>query len=319
MSDFPKSVHISEEGPREGFQIEAGPIATADKIRFIEALAETGVPEISCVSFVNPVKVPGMADADDVMQGVRRRDGVSYTGLFLNMKGFERALTVPVDIEGAIRISASEAFGIRNTNMDHAATLAEQRRYIEAFDAHGIILEYGYVMTSFGCNYEGAITSAQVVAATQSLVDVAADTGKRLKGIYLADTVGWATPPAIESAVGAVRDRWPDFEIGMHIHDTRGVGLANAYAALRLGVRRFDSSCAGLGGCPFSGGRKAAGNICTEDFVFMCEEMGIETGVDLERMIECARMAELIVGHDLPGKVMHSGSLDARRHLRAAA
>lgn len=319
MSDFPKSVHIHEEGPREGFQIEPGPIATADKIRFIEALAETGVPEISCVSFVNPARVPGMADADDVIRSVRRQEGVLYNGLFLNLRGFERALTLPVDIEGAIRISASETFGIRNTNMDHAATLAEQRRYIDLFDVNGIALEFGYIMTSFGCNYEGEITPAQVVAAAQSLVDVAAETGKRLKGVYLADTVGWATPTAVERAVGAVRDRWPDFEIGMHIHDTRGIGLANAYSALSLGVRRFDSSCAGLGGCPFSGGRKAAGNICTEDFVFMCMEMGIETGVDLERMIDCARMAEEIVGHDLPGKVMHVGSLAGRRNVHAAA
>jgi hydroxymethylglutaryl-CoA lyase len=319
VTDLPAKVHIHEEGPREGFQISPKPIATADKIRFIEALAETGVTEISCVSFVNPTKVPGMADATEVISGVRRRAGIRYTGLFLNAKGLQRALQTPADIEGAIRVSASETFGVKNTGMDHKATLQEQRRYIDVFAENDIEVEFGYVMTSFGCNYEGAISPKRVVQMVDDLVSVAADAGRKLRGVYLADTVGWATPPAIERAIGAVRERWPDFVIGLHLHDTRGAGLANAYAALRLGVSRFDSSCAGLGGCPFSGGTKAAGNICTEDFVFMCEEMGIQTGVDLERLIECARLAESIFGPPLSGHIMHAGSLRRYRNISAAA
>jgi hydroxymethylglutaryl-CoA lyase len=258
-----------------------------------------------------------MADADEVINSVRRKPNVRYTGLFLNARGLQRALKTAVDIEGAIRVSASETFGIKNTGMDHKATLEDQRRYIAVYDEHSIDVQFGYVMTSFGCNYEGEVSVDRVVQMVADLVDVAADAGKTLRGVYLADTVGWATPPAIERKIGAVRERWPDFEIGLHLHDTRGSGLANAYAALRLGVSRFDSSCAGLGGCPFSGGHRAAGNICTEDFVFMCEEMGIETGVDLERLIDCARMAEEVFGVPLTGHVMHAGSLRKFRKVPA--
>ncbi|MDE0128952.1 MAG: hydroxymethylglutaryl-CoA lyase [Gammaproteobacteria bacterium] len=318
MADFPESVFVREEGPREGIQIETRPLKTENKIRFIESLAETGVEEIHCVSFVNPKKVPGMADAAEVIRGIDRRPGVKYLGLFLNMKGLERALTLPVDIEGAIRVSASESFSRRNTGMNLEETLEEQRRYLSVYKQRGIPVEFGYIMTSFGCNLEGEISTEQVVLMVRLLEKVAGEQGIRLRGIYLADTVGWATPPEIERKIGAVRERWPDFEIGLHLHDTRGVGLANAYAGLRLGVARFDTSCAGLGGCPFTGAG-AAGNICTEDFVFMCEEMGISTGIDLERLIECGRLAEEIFFRTLPGKLVRAGSLKGFRRSHDVA
>lgn len=309
MSDLPKFVKIHEEGPREGFQIETGPIATVRKIAFIEALAETGLRQIDCVSFVNAQKVPGMADAEEVIRGVRRMPHVRYTGLWLNTRGLMRALETPVDIVGSIRITASETFCIRNTGMDHEQTLQEQRRWLDIYRERNVPLEWGYVMTAFGCNYEGFISTDKVCSMVQQLLDTASNAGESLKGIYLADTVGWGTPQAMERTIGAVRERWPDLPLALHLHDTRGTGLANAYAALRLGVAQFDSTCAGLGGCPFAGHKGAAGNICTEDFVFMCHEMGIETGIDLEKLIECAQMAEDIVGHPLPGKVLRAGSL----------
>jgi hydroxymethylglutaryl-CoA lyase len=171
-------------------------------------------------------------------------------------------------------------------------------------------------MTAFGCNFEGEIPISQVVKMTDTLLSLAAENGVKLKGIYLADTVGHGTPLSMEARIGALRERWPDLKIGLHLHDTRGTGMANAYAALRLGVDQFDSSCAGLGGCPFAGHKGAAGNICTEDLVYMCHEMGIETGIDLQLLAECARMAEQIVGHPLPGKVMRAGQ-DAVARLRA--
>jgi hydroxymethylglutaryl-CoA lyase len=311
MSDLPRSVRIHEEGPREGFQIEPGPIATAQKIEFIEALAATGIRQIDCVSFVNAAKVPGMADAEEVARSIRKADGVRYTGLWLNTKGLMRALQTPLDIVGAIRLTASETFCVKNTGMDHAQTMQEQRRWLEVYREKNVPVEWGYVMTAFGCNFEGFVPESSVVAMVADLLALAQEAEVTLKGVCLADTVGWGTPLAMERVIGAVRSRWPDLPLALHLHDTRGTGLANAYAALRLGVAQFDSACAGLGGCPFAGHKGAAGNICTEDLVFMCEEMGIETGIDLDKLIEVARMAERIVGHPLPGKVMRGGSLRA--------
>ena len=318
MADLPASVTLHEEGPREGFQIESSDIPTARKVAFIEALAQTGVRQIDCVSFVNPQRVPGMADAAEVAAQIRKRDGVRYTGLWLNTKGLMRALETPLDIVGAIRLTASETFCVKNTGMDIAQTVEEQRRWLDVYREKGIPVEWGYVMTAFGCNFEGYIDPRKGVSMVGQVLELAAESAVSLRGVYLADTVGWGTPLSVERAIGAVRDRWPDLAIGLHLHDTRGTGLANAYAALRLGVRQFDTTCAGLGGCPFAGHKGAAGNICTEDMVFMCDEMGVATGIDLEKLIECAHMAEEIVGHPLPGKVMRGGSLARYRQLAGA-
>ena len=306
MSDLPRRIRIHEEGPREGFQIESASIATADKIAFIEALSTTGVPQIDCVSYVDPRRVPGMADAEAVARGIHRKPGVRYTGLWLNVRGLERALALPLDLIGAIRVTASETFSMRNTGMNVEQTFAEQRRWLALYREHGIAVEWGYVMTAFGCNFEGEVPVAQVLRMVEGIFSVAAEAGVTLRGIYLADTVGRATPKSIEARVGALRERWPSTRIGLHLHDTRGTGLANAYAALRMGVDQFDATCGGLGGCPFAGHKGASGNICTEDLAYMCEEMGIETGVDLRAMVECARMAERIIGHPLPGKLMRT-------------
>jgi hydroxymethylglutaryl-CoA lyase len=313
MTDLPKRVDIHEEGPREGFQIEAGPIATADKVRFCEALAETGPQDVQCVSFVDPRRVPGMADAVEVAQSIRQRPNVGYTAIALNLRGYERAIQTPLHITGGLQMSASNTFSIRNTNKDNAEALAEQRRQLEFFRARGIPVESGIVMTCFGCNFEGAIEPETVRECVGSLLALADEFGITLDRVRLADTVGWASPASIQRVVGVVRDTWPDLRLGLHLHDTRGTGLANALMGLQMGIDSFDSSCAGLGGCPFAGHKGAAGNICTEDLVFMCEEMGIETGINLDALIECARMAEDIVGHPLPGKIMHGGSLTQYR------
>jgi hydroxymethylglutaryl-CoA lyase len=161
--------------------------------------------------------------------------------------------------------------------------------------------------------YEGFVPPARVVEMVGQVLDLAAEADIKLQGVYLADTVGWGTPLAMERVIGAVRERWPDLPLALHLHDTRGTGLSNAYAALRLGVAQFDTTCAGLGGCPFAGHQGAAGNICTEDMVFMCHEMGLDTGIDIDKLIDCAHMAERIVGHPLPGKVMRGGSLTRYR------
>lgn len=318
MSDLPKHVTLHEEGPREGFQIETAPISVADKVRFIEALAETGLRQIDCVSYVNPQRVPQMADAEEVAAAIRRKPGVRYTGLWLNMAGLERAIKGPLDVIGSVRSTVSNTFSIRNTNMSIEQAYADQRKWLKRYKEIGCPVEWGYVMTAFGCNYEGDIAPRQVVDRVKDVLDMAAEFAFPLKGVYLADTMGWATPLSIRRVVGAVRARWPDVPIALHLHDTRGTGLANAYAALQMGVAQFDTSNAGLGGCPFAAHAGAAGNICTEDFAHMCAEMGIDTGLDLEALIECALMAERLVGHPLPGKLKSGGSLGRlRQQLRS--
>ncbi len=314
MSDLPKRIDIHEEGPREGFQIEQGPISTADKVRFCEALAETGLHDVQCVSFVDARRVPGMADAVEVAQTIRQRPDVHYTGIALNLRGYERAVQTPLHITGSLQMSASNTFSIHNTNKNNEETLAEQRRQLEFFRDKGIEVDTAIVMTAFGCNFEGAIAPETVRDCVGSLLELADEFGIKLDRMRLADTVGWASPLSVQRVVGIVRDKWPDLKLGLHLHDTRGTGMANALMGLQMGIDSYDTACAGLGGCPFAGHKGAAGNICTEDLVFMAHEMGIETGVDLDALIECARMAEDIVGHQLPGKIMHGGSLSKFRH-----
>jgi hydroxymethylglutaryl-CoA lyase len=175
------------------------------------------------------------------------------------------------------------------------------------------------ITAAFGCNFAGDIPPKRVVELVQTALDLAAEHAVALKTVAFADTMAWATPLSIKRVLGAVRERHPQLELALHLHDTRGMGIANAAAGLEMGVAEFDSSVAGLGGCPFAGHAGAAGNVCTEDLVFMCQEMGIETGIDLERLIDCARLAETIVGHPLPGSVMRGGSLRRLREKLKAA
>lgn len=316
MSDLPKSVNIREEGPREGFQIESGAIPTARKIELIDALSETGIRHMQIVSFVNPRRVPGMADAEEVVAGIAPGAGVEYEGLCLNEKGVERALaTGRLKIEGRIATCASEKFLMRNNNKTFAAQREYNHRALDMFEAHGIPVHHGSIMAVFGCNFEGDIPVSRVVEKVDEIFGIAAERGVRIETLSLADTMAWATPASITRVVGAIRDRYPDLRLGLHLHDTRGLAIANAYAGLQMGVDMYDAAVGGLGGCPFAGHKAAAGNVCTEDLVFMCEEIGIATGIDLEKLIGCARLAEKIVGHPLPGSVMKGGSL---RKLRAA-
>jgi hydroxymethylglutaryl-CoA lyase len=311
MSDLPASVHISEEGPREGFQFEKGVIPTERKIALIDALSQTGLDHIQIVSFVNPKLVPGMADADEVVNGVKPQPGVAYTALWLNEKGFERALTHDnrLALTGTIQLCTSEKFLKRNQNRTMEQQLAGQHAVVALYKANGVTVERGSVMAAFGCNFEGDIPVERVVSLVGQILDVAKAHGVTLKYVTLADTMAWATPLSIKRVAGALRERWPGLDIALHLHDTRGMALANAYAGLEMGVTRFDASVAGLGGCPFAGHKGAAGNVCTEDLVFMCHEMGIETGIDLDALIETARLAEDVVGHPLPGSVMKGGTL----------
>jgi hydroxymethylglutaryl-CoA lyase len=311
MSDLPRRVDIHEEGPREGFQIEPGPISTEGKVALIDALSETGLKRIQIASFVNPKRVPGWADAEAVVQGFHPRDGVRYTALWLNEKGLERAIALKdrLSLRGTISLCASEPFMQRNQNRDLAENARVQHAQSAMFNAHGIPVEGISIMAAFGCNFAGDIAVATVLDTVALGFDIAGAHELTVRSLSLADTMAWATPTSIKRVLGAVRERWPALRLNLHLHDTRGLGLANAYAGLEMGVDSFDASVAGLGGCPFAGHKGAAGNVCTEDLAFMCEEMGIETGIAVEKLIEAARLAEAIVGHPLPGSVMKGGAL----------
>jgi len=319
MTDLPAHVDISEEGPREGFQIEPGPISTADKIRLIESLAETGLRRIQVCSFVSPRIVPGWADAEAVVEGFKAKPGIDYTALWFNANGLERALAfaAKLAISGSIALTASEAFTRKNLNRSHAENVAAMRKQTILHLSRGVPVNRIGIMAAFGCNYQGDIAPAQVICTLEDGLAIASDTGADITQLSLADTMGWATPARIERVLGEVRSRWPSLQLSLHLHDTRGLAIANAHAGLRMGVSRFDSTVGGLGGCPFAGQKGAAGNICTEELVLLCEEMGIRTGVDLDRLIEVGRMAEVIVGHVLPSELIHAGSLDAFRRKAA--
>jgi len=321
MNELPQAVQINEEGPREGFQFEKGPISTARKIELVDALSRTGLKQIQVCSFVPPQNVPGMADADEVVKGFAKRPGVRYTGLWLNEKGLQRALASGrLDVKGSIALTASAAFLQRNQNRTLKDNIEAQRSIIRMYKQNNVPVERGSIMAAFGCNFEGDIPPSRVLELIQQVLELAAEGGFTIKVLSLADTMAWATPVSIKRVVGAVRERFPQLRLALHLHDTRGMGIANAYAGLEMGVDIFDASVAGLGGCPFAAHKGAAGNVCTEDLVFMCEEMGIETGVDLDLLIQAARLAEEVVGHPLPGSVMKGGSLRALRNkLRAAA
>ena len=320
MSDLPKAIAIQEEGPREGFQFEKANIATARKIELIDSLSNTGLKHIQVVSFVNAQAVPGMADAEEVVAGINIKPGVEYTALWLNDKGLVRALASGrLHVAGSIALTASEQFLVRNQKRTLSQNLEGQRRTVEMYREHGVAVTRGTIMAAFGCNFEADIPLPRILDMTQQILDMAEEAGERISVFNLSDTMAWATPGAIRRVVGAIREKHPSLEVSLHLHDTRGMGIANAYAGMEMGVALFDASIAGLGGCPFAAHAGAAGNVCTEDLVFMCAEMGIETGIDLEALIESAHLAEKIVGHPVPGAVMKGGSLLKYRQARSAA
>ena len=317
MSDLPKFVEVHEEGPRDGLQIEKTFIPTETKVKFIEALSETGLKEMQVTSFVRPDLVPQMADAEDVAARFTPKPGVRYTVLYLNEKGLLRALaTNKFDIKGYLSLTASEAFCKRNINKTIQENINMLPNWIKIFKDNHVPIRGGGIMAAFGCNFEGDVPLDRVVQLIQVFEDLSRAYDFPLQSVSLADTMGWANPEQIKRVMGAVRSRWPEVHFSLHLHDTRGTGLANVYAGLQMGIDTFDACVGGLGGCPFAGHAGASGNVCSEDVVFMCQEMGIETGIDLDRLIDCAKLAEGIVGHPLPGKVMKGGNL--RKYREAA-
>lgn len=310
MSSLPKFVKIVEVGPRDGLQIERKILMADQKLSLVAAIATAGVAEIEVGSFVNPKAVPQMADTDELIMRLPSHANVTYRGLWLNLRGLDRAIaTARLGIEGELSLTASETFSKRNTNRDTAQTLEEMRRWITRYMEAGVEPDGLSIMAAFGCNFEGHIEVSRLVELIERAQALLAEAGHILRRLTLADTMGWANPMMVQRIVGEIRNRWPELVLKLHLHDTRGMAMANAIAAIKLGVAEFDASVGGLGGCPFAGHKGAAGNICTEDLAHMCHEIGIDTGIDVTLLIEAAKLAEHLVGHELPGKVMKAGPL----------
>jgi isopropylmalate/homocitrate/citramalate synthase len=288
-----------EVGPRDGLQNEAAPVATADKVAFVEALAAAGHVAIEVSAFVSQKWVPQMADAAEVFAGIVRRDGVRYIALVPNMTGVARAREAGVD-EIAIFASASQTFSRKNINQTIAESLAAYAHVCEEAAAEGMRIR-GYLSTAFGCPFEGAVPPATVADLAARLIDL---------GVYevaLSDTIGVAHPGQVPAVIDAVVRRVPLDRIGLHFHDTRGTALVNVYAGLQSGVTTFDASAGGLGGCPFAPG--AAGNLATEDLLYMLDGLGIETGVRLDDVMAASRPMEALVAHPLPSRVFRAAAI----------
>lgn len=316
MSNFPKFVEIREEGPREGFQIEAKIYPIEQRAELINLLSETGLKRIQVGSFVSPKYVPQMADTAELFNLIERKPGVNYTGLWLNKRGFLQALEAKnVDMDPRLLFYTSDEFSKKNNNCTAREMRDSQQDWIELYKANGYEAESAYVMTAFGCNFEGIIAPERVLEEFQWIVDTCKELDSPLPNLIIADTMGWGNPETVKAMIGAVQKIAPKGRIGMHIHDTRGTGIANVYAAMSMGVDLFETSIAGLGGCPFAGHghARAAGNVSTEDVVYLCHELGIETGIDLDTLIVAALKVEEIIGAPLMGRVMHSGGLDKYR------
>jgi len=255
-----------------------------------------------------------------VLRGIKVKPGVEYSALWFNERGLRQALDIGfLSIEGKITLYPSETFlksNLGRTPEEHRRKLGELLR---KYGAEGIPVRRVSISSAFGCNFQGETPVDAVVRLVGEALDIAAEHNLTIESVSLADTMAWGTPESIKRAVGAVREKYPDMRLALHLHDTRGMGIANAYAGLQMGVANFDASVAGLGGCPFAKHKGAAGNVCTEDLVFLCHELGIETGIDLDALIEASQIAEEVVGHPVPGKVAKGGNLAAlRRNLGAA-
>ncbi|MBX7196781.1 MAG: hydroxymethylglutaryl-CoA lyase [Sandaracinaceae bacterium] len=293
----PAEVSVYEVSPRDGLQNEAVTVPTTRKARLIEALVDAGLRRIEATSFVSPKWVPQLADADEVIGLLPRHDGLTYSALCPNARGLERALASGLP-EIAVFISASETHNRKNVNKTVDDTLARFREFIAPAVRAGLRVR-GYVSTLWGCPYEGEIALEAGLRIARELV------GQGCYQISLSDTIGVGTPRQTERILRAYLAEFPRESLAMHMHDTRGTALANIVVGLELGIATFDASVGGLGGCPYAPG--AAGNVATEDLVYMLDGMGVRTGVDLDKLWAAGQVAKAVVGHELPGKVHKAG------------
>ena len=299
---YPRRVQIREVGPRDGIQSEKAQIDTADKVRLIDALSVTGLKLIEAVSFVSPRAVPQMADAREVWSGIHRAPGVFYSALVPNRKGAEIAAEVGMD-GMQVFIAASDGYNLKNVGKTVEESFVDVEAVAEVAESAGIPIE-GTISSAFGDAYEGDVSPERVAEVSSRMH------GLGIEAISYGDTTGMGTPRRVKEVVEAVRAQVPDVSINMHFHDTRGTGLANVVAALELGIKYFDSSVGGMGGSPFASTTGVTGNIVTEDLVHMLNDMDIETGVDLDKLLVAARIAQEVLPGELPSKVLKAGPRD---------
>jgi hydroxymethylglutaryl-CoA lyase len=299
---LPPRATIYEVGPRDGLQNESRMVPTAEKIAFVDALSRTGLSHIEITSFVNPRWIPQLADAAEVSRGIRRHDGIVYSALVPNRKGLETALEAGMR-EIAVFLSVSETHNKKNVNKTVAETLTAFEDVVEPACAAGARVR-AYVSTVYGCPYEGEVDPRRALELTRTL---------RQMGVYqvsLGDTIGVANPAQVERVLALILAEIPAAELALHFHDTRGAALANCLVGLAMGVTTIDAAVGGLGGCPYAPG--ASGNLATEDVVAALHGMGVETGIDLDLLVEAAQRIAAFVGHELPSKYL-------KAHLGARA
>jgi hydroxymethylglutaryl-CoA lyase len=295
-------LYINDVAVRDGFQIEKAFIPTPTKVEVVNQLARTGLHKIEVTSFVSPKAIPALADANEVLAAIDRVPGVVYVALVPNIRGVQNAAATarkPDEVNAVI--SASETHNRANINRTHEQSLAELPTMVKVAHDAGLKITMS-LSTTFGCPFEGHVHEDVVLDFVERFIDVGID------GISLADTTGMANPRQVRDLTARVLDKFPaahETFYTLHFHNTRGMGLANVIAGIEAGVRSFDGSVSGLGGCPFAPG--ATGNICTEDMVNMLEDMGYDTRVDLAKLLAVARRIPAVVGHDVPGQVMKAG------------
>jgi hydroxymethylglutaryl-CoA lyase len=300
---LPKRVTVVEVGPRDGLQNEGTIIPTQAKVRFIDALCEAGLPVIEATSFVSPKSIPQLADADEVLRAIRRKPGVRYPVLVPNERAFERALAAGAR-EVAVFTAASETFNQRNINATIAESIERFKPVVTLARQHALRVR-GYVSTSFGCPYEGAVKPAAVNRVMARLLELGIDE------ISIGDTIGVATPSQVAELCDLLLQTIDAGRLALHFHDTRGTALANVVAGLQSGVAIFDSSAGGLGGCPFAPG--AAGNLATEDLIYMLDGMGIETGVTLADVVRASALIAQQLDHPLTSKYYQAAAASGDR------
>jgi hydroxymethylglutaryl-CoA lyase len=295
---MPAKITVVEVGPRDGFQMEPNFIPTEKKIQIIDQLSETGIERMEVTSFVHPKAVPQLADAAEIMTRIKKKPGVCYEVLIPNLKGMERALASGVrDI--TLVVSASESHNQSNMKMSVAESLNDFKQVIRMAREHGVRVTGG-VATAFGCAFEGLVPQQKVESIVAEYLSMG------VHEITLADTTGMADPLSVKDLVQKTMVQLKGIPLRLHLHNTRGQGLANVLAAMQEGVTLFDASICGLGGCPFSPG--ATGNIPTADLVNMLHSMRLRTGIDLTRLIACEKNTQHLIGHDVPGQVLKAGA-----------
>ena len=305
-----RRIHLQEVGTRDGLQAESAFVPTEDKIALVDALSEAGLSKIEVTAFVSPKAIPALRDAEQVLREIRRKPGVVYSALVPNVRGAERAVESRAD-ELNLVMSASESHNLSNLRMTRDTSFAGLAEVARAVQGTGVAINVS-LSCAFGCPMEGDVPMQGVLDWCHRHVQ---ELGAH--GVTLCDTTGMAYPTQVAQLTQAFRERWPDTELTLHFHNTRGMGLANVLAAIDAGADRFDASFGGIGGCPYAPG--ASGNVCTEEIAHALALMGYDTGVDLSRLLAAAGRLPALIGHDVPSQILKAGQRLDLHPMPAAA